>query len=93
MAKANKPTKNVQPLEILALMASLFYVHSFNTVLHRAAVDFRSEHPDFYTLIFVLLVTGYYLYRRKSLSVIATVSLTIVATASVIWYFGYLLNF
>lgn len=94
MPQSKKPSTKVQPLEILALLAAFFYVHSFNSILHHAAtLGYSSEHPELYSLAFALIVTIYYAYKRKSLSVISVITLTIIATVSVIWYFGYLLNF
>ncbi len=98
MPKSNKKTQNklnaIQPLEILAFIASLFYLQSFNTNLSNYALLFDgAQHPDVYSLVFALAVTGYYLKKRKSLSVISIVTLSVIATVSIVWFFGFSLNF
>ena len=94
--KTKSPSKlaKVQPLEILALIAALFYTQSFNTNLGNYAQGLDgAQHPDVYTLVFALLVTGYYLYKRSKLSLIGAVTLTVLAVVSLIWFFGFRLNF
>lgn len=98
MPKLNKKTQNklnaIQPLEILALIASLFYLQSFNTNLSNYALLFdAAQHPDVYSLVFALGVTGYYLYKRKSFSIISVITLSVIATVSIVWFFGFSLNF
>ncbi len=94
--RQNKQIRNyskVQPLEILGLFASLFYLHSLNTNFHHYSIGQGVGHPDVYTLLFALAVTAFYLYKRKSLSQIATVTLTVLATVSAVWLFGFNTNF
>ncbi len=98
MPKLNKKTQNklnaIQPLEILALIASLFYLQSFNTNLSNYALLFdAAQHPDVYSLVFALGVTGYYLNKRKSFSIISVITLSVIATVSIVWFFGFSLNF
>lgn len=94
-AKSQKMQKNenVQPLEILSLLASLFYLHSFNTVLHHYSLWKSVEHPDVYTLAISLAITSYYAYKRKSVSRIGLVTITVLATVSIVWISGYRANF
>ena len=93
MPKNKKLKTNIQPLEILALLAAIGYIHSFNTILHHISFGFRSEHPDPYTLLFALVVTIYYASKRRTLSTISVVTLTILAVVSASWFFGYCLNY
>lgn len=51
------------------------------------------NHPDVYELIFSLLVIGYFGIKKKNISKIGIITVTILATASLIWFSGFYVNY
>jgi len=91
---------SVQPVDILALLSSLFYMQSVLTVAHHTSMWVHDGStqvvgpPAIPLLIAGLLFCGYSWYKKRGApSVLVVISLTILATASLFWLSGLRTNF
>jgi hypothetical protein len=93
MAKKNSKDM-VQPLEILGVIFALFFMHSVVTNAHNVLVTRGLDIPPSVgppaipALVIGLLIVGYYWYRRKTLSILAIIILTIVTVSGYLWIFA-----
>lgn len=98
MAKKIKAS-SVQLVDVVALLISLFYMHSVLTVAHHTSMwihngsTYTVGPPATPALVIGLLLCGYAWRKSGKPSVLIIVSLTILATSSLFWLSGLRTNF
>jgi hypothetical protein len=92
-AKANMFTV-VQPLEILAIILALFFMYYVTRSAQDMLLDSTASKdsviaaPYMLGFVFAVLIVAYYLERRKVLSVISVIILTMLSVSGFFWIFA-----
>ena len=84
--------KEIDGLELLALVGSLLYVHSVNTNLHHYMYWKMIEHPSMPLLAVALALVAYTTRKNKKLTILGAPVVAIILTASFIWLSGFRVN-
>ena len=91
---SNDPTQKYRNiLEPLALLSAIGYIISVNDNLAVYIQNKIVNHPDVYEIIFPLLVIAYFGIKKRNVSVVGIIIITILVTASLIWFFGFYINY
>ncbi len=89
----------IQPLDVLALLVSFFYMQSVLTVAHHTSMwvhdgSTRTVGPPAVPALIIGLLLCCYAWRKNGKpSTLVIMSLTILATASLFWLSGLKTNF
>lgn len=92
-------SSKIQPLDIIAFMLAAFYTQSVLTVAHHISqwpideVSRVAEAPAVPLLVAGLILCAYSWYKKRSLSTLIVIALTVFATASLFWLSGLRTNF
>jgi hypothetical protein len=84
----------IQPLEVLAIILALFFMHYVTTSAQDLFLgsgqvkDSVIEAPYMLGFVFAVLIVAYYLERRKVLSVLSVLILTILSVSGYFWIFA-----
>lgn len=87
-----KTKSDVEGMEVLALIISIFYAHSVNTNLHHYMYWRTIEHPVVIFLIAPLVLIMYTTQKNNRLSRLGVAVLAVLLTASFIWLSGFRVN-
>lgn len=88
MARPKQAPKNLELLDIGALVLSLWFVNSVISNARDLIEQGIKNAPASYGLISALLLIGFCWYSRKKLNTWNIITLTILATSVAIWLLG-----
>lgn len=88
MAKATQKSNSVQLVDAGAFILSLWFVYSvINNARDLIEKNIKNA-PASYSLVLALLLVFFSYYQRKKFNIWNIITLTVLATAVIIWSFG-----
>lgn len=88
MTKTKQQSSAIQLVDIGSFILSLWFVYSVIQNARDLIEQNIKNAPASYVLILTLILIGSSLYRRKKLSVLNVITLSVISTAVVIWLLG-----